>query len=250
MNEQERVPSGEAARGGPGGPTGGEAGRTPDEAVANANAGVFLVLTAIATVIAVGGRVGADTDLPTLAASLAAVADSRGLYATGGAGRFASGVTLIAAAWWLQRAGAAAGPARQGTPVAVVVLLAASGLLTAYSGAAAVVLAAVAPDGLAAAAPAGDAARQIEATAALRQLSGAVGFALAGAALVVAGGRLWTAGREFRRMAAVTALLGLAMQFIWLDAATLLHRVTGIVFVVWLVVAGSMLRDGRLRLSL
>ena len=211
------------------------------------NAGLFLVLTAIATVVAVGGRVAADTDLPTLAASLAAVAESRGLYGIGGAGRLASGVTLIAAAWWLHRAGAA-GTARKAAPV-VAILFAVSGLFTAYSGAAAVVLAAVAPDASAAAATAGDAARQLAATATLRQFSGAAGFALAGAALIVAGWRWWTAGGELRRMAAATALLGLAMQFIWLDAATLLHRITGIVFVVWLVVAGSTLRAGRLRLS-
>ncbi|MCY3842847.1 MAG: hypothetical protein OXH69_04825 [Acidobacteria bacterium] len=216
-------------------------------AAAQSNAGLLLVLTAIATVVAVVGRVGADTDLPTLAASLAAIAESRGLYGTGGAGRLASGVTLIAAAWWLHRAGGVSSASRRALPV--VVLFAVSGLLTAYSGAAAVVLAAIAPDGLAAAAPAGDAARQLAATAALRQISGAVGFALAGAALVVAGWRQWAAGSELRGKAAVTALLGLAMQLIWLDAATLLHRITGIVFVVWLVVAGGILRAGRWRLS-
>ena len=230
-------------------------GRPSDSAVgsttgaaAPGNAGLLLILTAIATVVAVVGRVGADTDLPTLAASLAAIAENRGPYGTGGAGRLASGVTLIAAAWWLHRAGGSADTSRHPTPV-VAVLFAASGLFTAYSGAAAVVLAAVAPDGLAAAAPAGDAARQLAATATLRQASGSIGFALAGAALVVSGWRQWTAASELRRMAAGTALLGLAMQFIWLDAATLLHRITGIVFVVWLVVAGGMLRAGRLRLS-
>ena len=212
------------------------------------NAGLLLVLTAIATVIAVVGRVGAGTDLPTPAASLAAIAENRGLYGTGGAGRLASGVTLIAAAWFLLQGRTGAGREHRPAPV-VAALFAASGLLTAYSGAAAVVLAAIAPDGLAAAAPAGEAARQLAATATLRQLSGAVGFALAGVALVVAGWRQWTAEHDLRRMAAVTVLLGLAMQLIWLDAATLLHRLTGILFVLWLVVAGAMLRGGRLRLA-
>ena len=73
---------------------------------------------------------------------------------------------------------------------------------------------------------------------------------LTGVATVVAAGwRQWTAWRDLRRMAAVTVLLGLAMQFIWLDAATLLHRLTGIVFVLWLVVAGGMLRGGRMQLA-
>lgn len=240
-SEPARYPSGADA-----GPRAADA--TSTAGAARGNAGLLLILTAIATVVAVVGRVGADTDLPTLAASLAAIAESRGLYGTGGAGRFASGVTLIAAAWWLHRARAAAGAGRNGTTV-VAVLFAVSGLLTAYSGAAAVVLAAVAPDGLAAAAPAGDAAGQLAATAALRQLSGAVGFAVAGVALIVAGWRQWSRGNDVRRLAAMTALLGLAMQFIWLDAATLMHRITGILFVLWLVVAGGMLRRGRLRLA-
>ena len=240
----ERTPNPTASTGRPSDAAGGQT----TGAAARGNAGLLLILTAVATVVAVVGRVGADTDLPTLAASLAAIAESRGLYGTGGAGRLASGVTLIAAAWWLRRAGGATGASRHAAPV-VALLFAASGLLTAYSGAAAVALAAVAPDGLAAAAPAGDAARQLAATAALRQLSGAVGFALAGAALIVAGWRQWTAAGDLRRMGAATALLGLAMQFIWLDAATLLHRMTGIVFVLWLVVAGGMLRGGRMRLA-
>lgn len=210
------------------------------------NAGLLLILTAVATVVAVVGRVGADTDLPTLAASLAAIAENRGLYGTGGAGRLASGVTLIAAAWFLLQGRAGTAPEHRPAPV-VAALFVASGLLTAYSGAAAVVLAAIAPDGLAAAAPAGEAARQLAATATLRQVSGAVGFAVAGVALVVAGWRQWIATPDLRRMAAATVLLGLAMQLIWLDAATLLHRLTGILFVVWLVVAGGMLRGGRLR---
>ena len=228
------------------GPSAAAATSTASDVVAKG--GLLLILTAVATVVAVVGRVGADTDLPTPAASLAAIAESRGLYGTGGAGRLASGVTLIAAAWFLLQGRAGAGREHGPAPV-VATLFAASGLLTAYSGAAAVALAAIAPDGLAAAAPAGDAARQLAATATLRQLSGAVGFAVAGVALIVAGWRQWTAGRELRRLAGATVLLGLAMQLIWLDAATLPHRLTGILFVLWLVVAGDMLRRGRMRLA-
>ena len=221
-------------------PSGAAVASTADGALRNA--GLFLILTAITTVVAVVGRVGAGTDLPTLAESLAAVAESRGLYGVGGAGRFASGVTLIVAAWWLFRMGAGGG--RTATPV-VASLLTASGLLTAYSGAAAVVLAAVAPDGMAATAPAGDAARQLAATATLRQLSGAVGFAVAGLALLVAGCHQWAVGRELRGMAIVSALLGLTMQFVWFDAATLMHAVSGTALLVWLAVVGGMLRQGR-----
>ena len=234
----EGAPAPERGGGNPAPPESPALDRTED---ALGSAGLLLILNAIATVVAVVGRVGADTDLPTPAASLAAVAENRGLYGTGGAGRLASGVTLIAAAWYLHPGRAAAGT--RAAPI-VCILFAASGLLTAYSGAAAVVLAAIAPDGQAAA-PAGEAARQLAATATLRQFSGAVGFAAAGLALIVSGRDQWRAGGELSRTAAVSMLLGLTMQFIWLDAATLMHQITGIVFVVWLALVGAKLRRGR-----
>ena len=127
----------------------------------------------------------------------------------------------------------------------MAILFAMSGLLTAYSGAAAVVLAAIAPDGLAATAPGGAAARQIEATAMLRQLTGAVGFAVAGFALIIAAWHQWYVAGAAKRVAPASALLGMAMQFVWFDAATLMHAVTGTALLVWLAVVGGMLRQGR-----
>ena len=35
------------------------------------------------------------------------------------------------------------------------------------------------------------------------------------------------------------------MQIIWLDAATAVHQVTGVLFVVWLILIGGMLFTGR-----
>ena len=43
----------------------------------------------------------------------------------------------------------------------------------------------------------------------------------------------------------VSAVLGIAMQFIWIDAATIMHLVIGSLFFVWLLVIGAMLYTGR-----
>ena len=200
----------------------------------------MLILTAVATVVAVVGRVWADADHETLADSLAAIAERRGLYGLGGAGRLLSGVTLIAAGWFLF---GSASHGRRERSVILPFLFAMSGALTACSGASAVALAAVATEGLDAAGLEA-LARHQEATAWLRRFTGAAGFALVGLALIVIAWRQWGAGGSLKRIAPASALLGLAIQFVWLDAATVMHIVTGTLFVAWLVAGGRMLLKG------
>ena len=101
-------------------------------------AGALLILTAAATLVAVVARVSADADQPTLAESLAAISESRGLYGIGGAARLVSGVTLIIGAWLLSKTW----PIREGPGKPIVpALLAVSGIFTAVSGVCAIVLA-------------------------------------------------------------------------------------------------------------
>lgn len=204
--------------------------RLPDFAARRA--GLLLILTVAATVVAVIGRVAADADHPTLAESLVAISASKGLYGIGGGARLISGVTLIAGAWFLLRTWIIR--ERLGTPL-VPLLFIVSGLFTAVSGAGAVALAAFAPD----VSPA------MEAAAALRELTGKAGFAAAGLALIVAARYQWKVGATLKRIAPVTAVIGIALQLIWIDAIIMLHTVTGAVFLVWLVVIGTMLFTGR-----
>ena len=206
------------------------------------NAGLLLILTAIATVVAVVGRVSADADHESLAASLAAVAESRGLYGLGGAGRFASGVTLIAAAWCLFTIPGDGG--RRGSPV-VPLLLAVSGALTACSGAIAVGLTRMPPEWMDVARSEGVVLSHQEATVWLRKFTGAAGFTVTGLALIVVARRQWSARGALERIAPASALLGVAIQFVWLDAATVMHMITGTLFVVWLGAGGAMLLKGR-----
>ncbi len=186
-------------------------------------------------------RVVGDTDQPTLIESLRAVAEGRVVYGGGGAARFVSGATLLAAALSLSRMGIILG----GLNVSFLLyLFGASGIMTAVSGACAALLAAYQlPEG-AVGVPA-----WVEGAATLRWLAGKAGFAAAGVALAACavyqwragGSRQWRAGRNLRRAAAVSAVIGLAMQFIWVDAATIMHRITGPAFFIWLVAVGVLL---------
>ena len=64
-------------------------GRPKDSAARRA--GLFLLLTAAATVVMVYARVSADADQPTLLESLRAIAASEAMYSLSGAARLISG---------------------------------------------------------------------------------------------------------------------------------------------------------------
>ncbi|MCY4369525.1 MAG: hypothetical protein OXF41_08915 [bacterium] len=198
-------------------------------------------MTAVATTVMVIGRVTADADQPTLAESLRAIASSQGLYVMSGASRLVSGVTLLAAAWYLARTWII--QERLGTPL-VPALFALSGVFTAASGALAIALANLASD----VARSGTRSPRwglAEGISDLRWLTGKVGFVLAGVALIVAARYQWKVGGPLRYVAPVSAVIGIAMQFIWVNSATSVHRVVGAAFFVWLLAIGTMLVTGR-----
>ena len=207
----------------------------PAQDPAARRAGIVLVLTAVFTAVAIAGRVAADADQPTLAESMASIAEASGLYGMGGAGRVLSGVALVLGAWFLWRTWIIR--ERLGTPL-VPGLLAVSGLFTAVSGTCAVVLA------FSASVPA-EVTPAIETISAIRWIAGKLGFAAAGLALIIAARYQWMVGGTLRRISPVSALLGIGMQLIWVDAATVVHRLTGPAFFLWLIAIGAMLMTGR-----
>ena len=199
-------------------------------------AGLFLLLTAAATAVMVYARVAADADQDTLLESMHAIAANKAVYSLTGVARLVSGITLMAAAWFLWKTWII----REGFGTRLVpVLLAASGAFTAVSGACAILLAAAATAGM------DTVEASTETVAQLRWLTGKAGFAVAGLALVVAAQRQWKAGDPIRRIAPASAVIGIAMQFIWIDAATIMHRLSGVALGVWLIVIGLMLVTGR-----
>ena len=199
---------------------------------AGGRAGILLLLAAAANVVMVITRVMADADQPTLAESLHAIADSRVVYGMTGAARLASGVLLASAALYLWKAWAAP----MGRATLAVVLLVASGAITAASGGFALVLAAAAS---------GAVSDPIETVAHLRQLTGSLGFAAAGLGLVALALVRAQPGDPHRMFPAAALVTGIAMQFIWVDAATLLHRIVGAAFFGWLLASGvALVRSG------
>lgn len=200
--------------------------------------GVFLLFSAAATAAMVAARIAADTDQPTLAASLRAVEDSRALYGASGLARFCSGAALLLAAAFLLRTWIIS--ERFGTPL-VPRLFILSGAFTAISGGCAVLIA-VYPDLVGAG---GGVSAFAEAVSDVRRIAGKIGFAAAGAALLAAATQQWKVGGALRRVAPASAVIGAAMQFIWIDAATLMHPIVGTAFFLWLLGIGTMLAMGR-----
>lgn len=201
--------------------------------------GVFLLLSAAATAAMVAARIASETDQPTLAASLRAVEDSRALYGAAGFARFCAGAALLLAASFLLRTWII--KQRFGTPL-VPRLFLLSGAVTAISGGCAVLIA-VYSDPLVGSG--GGVPAFVGAVSDARWIAGKIGFAAAGAALLVAATQQWKVGGSLRRVAPASAVVGAAMQFIWIDAATLMHPVVGTAFFLWLVGIGAMLATGR-----
>ena len=195
-------------------------------------AGILLLLTVGATVVSVIARVASGADQGTVAATLTGIAEEAVLYGLGGGARLAAGVSLLLAARHL----AGTRIIREGFGSAWVPrLLGVSGAATALSGALALVLAAAAPEPGAGA----------EALAAVRRLTGVAGFGVAGLARLVAARYQWLAGGLLRRVAVGSFGIGASMQFMWVPEATVVHRFSGVAFVLWLLLMGVMLLTGR-----
>ncbi len=215
-------------------------------------AGLLLLFTALATVVSVFARVFADADQPTMAESLAAISENQAAYMAGGTARFVSGVSLLLAGWFLRRVLTVPGsPAVQVTSF----LLIASGALTAVSGVSAVALSAisgvsavslgVSAPGVTGSINSGIVPPIIQFLADLRWLTGKAGFTAAGLGLAAAAIPMWKPGGAFRIVAPASVVVGVAMLFIWVDAATFMHRITGPAFLVWTIVVGCVLLTRR-----
>ena len=205
------------------GPTGDSAART---------AGKLLLLSAAGSVVMVAARVGADADQATLTESLRAIADSRPVYTINGVARLVAGLALVACGLYLLKAWAVSG-----RPVTSVFsyLLAASGTITVLSGVCTIMLAAYAPESTAFVGNVSDA----------RWVTGKIGSTITGLALLLAAKYQWQVGGIFKKVSPASAIIGVAMQFTWVDASTIMHPIIGAAFLLWLIAVGAMLASGR-----
>ena len=214
-------------------------------------AGLLLLLTALATGVSVVTRLAGSQEPPADSPLYAPVILDTNLYALAGAARVVSGLALLAMAilCW-RRPVPAGGGAVMGMAVA---LLGISGVVTAASGACMLALAAAVPatdagsSALPSLAAVGGILGWVEPLNEARSITGKAGFTLAGlglAALALAQWRI--GGRLLKTGAVVSAVIGVAMLFIWVDAATAMHRISGIAFLLWLIGYGGGLTINRM----
>ena len=81
----------------------------------------------------------------------------------------------------------------------------------------------------------------------IRWIAGKVGFTLAGLGLIALGPVQWRIGGLLKVSAVADVIIGVAMLFIWVDAATVMHRISGIAFLAWLIVSGVWLTLGLMQ---
>ena len=120
-----------------------------------------------------------------------------------------------------------------------------SGVVTIVSGVCAIMLTTIGPSAIAF-----DDARLLETAGRLdaaRWITGKVGFTLAGLGLIALGPVQWRAGGLLKVSAVADVIIGVAMLFIWVDAATVMHRASGVAFLAWLIVSGLWLVAGLLK---
>ena len=205
-------------------------------------AGLFLLLTAVATAIMVPTRLMADADQPTLLATLQAIDDNTLPYAYSAVARIFSGMFLVVAAATLR---GAILPYQPAAARVATMALSLSGWVTIASGVCAIVLTTIGPGAVAF----DDAqllgwAGRLDAA---RWITGKVGFTLAGLGLIALGPVQWRAGGMLKVSAVADVIIGVAMLFIWVDAATVMHRISGVAFLAWLIVSGIWMLAGLLK---
>ena len=209
-------------------------------------AGLLLLLTAAATAVSVMTRLsGSMEPLAGSPIQVPIILDA-GQYIIAGAARTVSGLALVAAAVFLKLA------LRRDQPVAAgiaMTLLELSGAATAISGAAMLALAGGLPQSTEGTAPlaAWDMPGWVGAVDGVRWIAGKVGFTLAGLGLIALGPVQWRIGGLLKVSAVADVIIGVAMLFIWVDAATVMHRISGIAFLAWLIVSGVWLTLGLMQ---
>ena len=211
--------------------------------------GLLLLLTAAATAVSVVTRL--NSSMEPLAGSpvqLPIILDT-GQYVIAGAARALSGLALLAAGVFLWRCL----PEQNWMADAATRLLEASGIVTAASGVCMLALAVMIPEGqpgntLSSVAPIDRGVIDWVGSVDLsRWVTGKVGFTLAGLGLIALGPVQWRVGGLLKISAVADVIIGVAMLFIWVDAATMMHRVSGIAFLLWLIISGVWLVAGLLK---
>ena len=189
------------------------------------------MFSAIAAAAMVWTRLQADIDQPTFEETLAAIDQNTLWYTWHGMARTFFGALLIAAAgfikpdmllargWQLRLSG---------------VLLNLGGIAMIISGALVIfIVAAYWVD-----------TYNLESFDHYREITGSIGNTLIGLAIVLLSVVQWRLGGLMKPVAILAPFVGIGMILVWLDAATIFHRISGTGFLIWLVASAIVLVSG------
>ena len=194
-------------------------------------AGSLFILSAFAAAAMVWTRLQADIDQPTFEETLAAIDQNTLWYTWHGMARTFFGALLIAAAGFIKPAMLLA----RGWKLRLSsVLLSLGGIAMIISGVLVIFIAGVHWVDT----------YNLESFDHYREITGSVGNTLIGLAIVLLSFVQWRLGGFMKPVALLAPFVGIGMILVWVDAATIFHRVSGTGFLVWLLATALVLIAG------
>ncbi len=196
-------------------------------------AGSLLIFSAIAAAAMVWTRLQADIDQPTFEETLAAIDQNTLWYTWHGMARTFFGALLIAVAGFIRPAMFLA----RGWQLRLSsVFLSLGGIAMIISGVLAVFIVAVYWVDT----------YDLESFDHYREITGSIGNTLIGLAIVLLSVVQWRLGGFMKPVALLALFVGIGMILVWLDAATIFHRISGTGFLVWLLATALVLIAGSI----
>ncbi len=189
------------------------------------------MLSAIAAAAMVWTRLQADIDQPTFEETLAAIDQNTLWYTWHGMARTFFGALLIAAAGFIKPAMLLA----RGWQLRLSgVLLSLGGIAMIISGVLVIFIAGVHWVDI----------YNLESFDHYREIAGRIGNTLIGLAIVLLSVVQWRLGGFMKPVGLLAPFVGIGMILVWVDAATIFHRVSGTGFLVWLLATALVLIAG------
>ena len=184
-------------------------------------AGFLLIFSAIAAAAMVWTRLQADVDQPSFEETIAAIDQNTLWYTWHGMARTFFGALLIAAAGFIKPAMLLA----RGWQLRLSsVLLSLGGIAMIISGVLVIFIASVHWVDI----------YNLESFDHYREIAGRISNTFIGLAIVLLSVVQWRLGGFMKPVALLAPFVGVGMILVWVDAATIFHRVSGTGFLVWL----------------
>ena len=202
-----------------------------DRPIETVTAGLLLIFAAIAAVAMVWTRLQADIDQPTFEETLAAIDQNTLWYTWHGLARTFFGALLIVVAAFI---GLAMFLARGWQLRLSSILLNLGGIAMIVSGVLVIFISTVYWTD----------AYDVESFDHYREIAGSIGNTFIGLAIILLSVVQWRLGGFMKPVALLAPFVGIGMILVWIDAATILHRISGTGFLIWLLATAIVLMSG------